>query len=84
MIKKFLNRVIPGTPQQILTGESWDTARLRVDIGQTGFWEGREFRLNEPIDTSSATFVIKVVSPINFILQLQRLVSETGRIEMRA
>lgn len=84
MIKKFLNRVIPGTPQQILTGDSWDTARLRVDVGQTGFWEGREFRLNEPIDTSSATFVIKVVSPIDFVLQLQRLVSETGKIEMRA
>lgn len=84
MIKKFLNRVIPGTPQQILTGDSWDTARLRVDVGQTGFWEGREFRLNEPIDTSSSTFVIKVVSPIDFVLQLQRLVSETGKIEMRA
>ena len=83
MIKKFLNRVIPGTPQQILTGESWDTARLRVDVGQTGFWEGREFRLNQPM-TTATTFVIKVVSPINFVLQLQRLVSETGRIEMRA
>ncbi|UTQ79876.1 hypothetical protein vBVnaSL3_55 [Vibrio phage vB_VnaS-L3] len=83
MIKKFLNRVIPGTPQQILTGDSWDTARLRVDVGQTGFWEGREFRLNQPMAAVNG-FVIKIVAPINFVLQLQRLTSEDGKLEMRA
>lgn len=73
-----------GIPRDMVTSSALGKRRLRVDVGQTGFWEGREFRLNEPIDTSSASFVIKVVSPIDFVLQLQRLVSETGKIEMRA
>lgn len=75
MIKKFLNRVIPGTPQQILTGDSWDTARLRVDVGQTGFWEGREFRFDLEI---SAPIVVKLSSPVDFILQSQSLESRDG------
>ncbi|AZF88588.1 hypothetical protein [Vibrio phage P23] len=75
MIKNFLNRVIPGTPQQILTGDSWDTGRLRVDVGQTGFWEGREFRLDIEV---SAPIVYKFSSPVNFILQFQTLLSHDG------
>lgn len=75
MIKKFLNMVIPGTPQQILTGESWDTARLRVDQGQTGFWEGREFRFDLEV---SAPIVVKFSSPVDFILQSQILESRDG------
>lgn len=75
MIKKFLNRVIPGTPQQILTGESWNTARLRVDQGQTGFWEGREFRFDLEV---SAPIVVKFSSPVDFILQSQTLESRDG------
>ncbi len=58
-----------------LTSENPDTARLSVDIGQTGFWEGREFRLEREI---AGQTVIKFVSPINFILQLQAFASHDG------
>ena len=75
MIKKFLNRVIPGTPQQLLTGDSWDSSRLRVDVGQTGFWEGREFRLDLDL---TADYVVEFTSPVNFILQSQSLLSNDG------
>ena len=59
---------------------SLDRGRIRVDVGSTGFWEGREFRLNLPLTIATSTrFVLRVTAPIDFILQLQRLsVSETG------
>lgn len=75
MIKNFLNRVIPGTPQQILTGESWDTARMRVDVAQTGFWENREFRLDVEV---AGPVTYKFSSPVDFILQFQTLLSHDG------
>lgn len=54
--------------------------RIRVDVGQTGFWEGREFRLNYPLSiATTAQAILRVTAPINFILQLQKLSSsETG------
>lgn len=49
--------------------------RLRVDVSQTGFWEGREFRLDVKV---TAPIVIKFESPVNFILQAQTLASNNG------
>jgi hypothetical protein len=59
---------------------SFDRGRIRVDVGQTGFWEGREFRLDLPLSIATSTrFVLRVTAPIDFVIQLQRLsVSETG------
>lgn len=51
------------------------TSRLRVDVGQTGFWEGREFRFDLEIN---APIVVKFSSPVNFILQAQTLESRDG------
>lgn len=73
-----------GIPRDMVTSDAIGLRRLRVDVAQTGFWEGREFRLNQPIDVSGGDFVVKVVSPIDFVLQLQKLVSEDGKVEMRA
>lgn len=58
-----------------LTSQDPDTARLQVDVGQTGFWEGREFRFDYEI---SAPIVFKFSSPIDFILQSQTLLSHDG------
>lgn len=55
--------------------------RLRVDVGQTSFWEGRESRMVHPIDGAT---VIKVVSLVDFILQDQELVGYDGEIDMKA
>lgn len=51
------------------------TSRLRVDVGQTGFWEGREFRFD--LEITGAT-VVKFSSPVDFILQAQTLESRDG------
>ena len=43
--------------------------RLRVDMAQTGFFEGREFRTFKELNVANgATYVIKAVVPINIIL----------------
>jgi hypothetical protein len=55
-------------------------------LGDTniGFYEGREFRLTKPIDTTVTTLVIRVTSPINFLLKLQKISAIAGNITMLA
>ena len=57
------------------TSDDGASARLKVDVGQTGFWEGREFRFEYEI---SDPIVFKFVSPVDFILQNQVLASHDG------
>lgn len=57
------------------TSPGQDTARIRVDNAQTGFWEGREFRFDYEI---SGPIVFKFSSPVDFILQAQSLLSHDG------
>lgn len=81
--------LIPKSVQNLLgnlvTSPNKETSRVRVDSGQTGFWEGREFRINQPLSVGSTDeFVIKFVSPINFILQLQSFVMRRDGIKFEA
>ena len=62
-------RVEAYPPKVLMTDGNGQYARLRVDVGQTGFFAGREFRvLKELSIASGATQVLKIVSPINSIL----------------
>lgn len=66
-------RVIAHPPFALLTDSDGkgDYSRLRVDVGQTGFFAGREFRtFYEFSIASGATQVIKVVSTVDTILQM--------------
>lgn len=57
--------------------------RLRVDIGQTSFFEGREFRtFYEYSIAAGATVVFKFVSPVNFILNRQELNIDDGKVRL--
>jgi len=77
-LKKMLVDMQDGThaerieaypPKVLMTDGNGQYARLRVDVGQTGFFAGREFRvLREFSIASGATQVFKIVSPINSIL----------------
>ena len=65
-------RVIAHPPFKLMTDNDGkgDYSRLRVDVGQTGFFAGREFRtFYEFSIASGATKVIKVVSTVDTILQ---------------
>lgn len=54
---------------RLLTDRAGDNARLRVDVAQTGFFAGREFRtFKEFAVAATETYVIKIVVPVNTIL----------------
>ena len=62
-------RIEAYPPKVLMTDGNGSYARLRVDVGQTGFFAGREFRVLEELSIASgATQVLKIVSPINSIL----------------
>lgn len=66
----YANRVEAYPPLKIMTDDNGQYARLRVDVGQTGFFAGREARtLYEFSIASGATQVIKVISPTDTIVQ---------------
>jgi hypothetical protein len=53
--------------------------RLRVDVAQTGFFEGREFRTFKELNIApGATYVIKGVVPINIILMALAVNIDSG------
>lgn len=65
--------------------------RQRVDVGQTGFFEGREFRsyfeFSADAGTSlavGATRSFRFVSPVDFILQSQTIEVDKGGVRIRA
>ena len=55
--------------EDLLTGSILGTKRVKVDNGQTGFFERREFRISQELSIPTDTpLVIKFSSPVNFIL----------------
>ena len=62
-----------GLPKWVWTDDPDDEfgeSRLQVDVGQTGFFKGREFRTLYQFDIPSATTVIiKVVASVDTIVQ---------------
>lgn len=71
----------------LVTSPSKDTSRIRVDVGQTGFFEGREFRINQPItipSTDTDGTIIKFFSPIDFTLQLQTFIVDQDSLLFEA
>ena len=75
--------IVAYPPQLLLTDGGGDNARLRVDVAQTGFFDGREFRTFRRITTASgATRVFKAVVPINVILFDLRIMLTDGWIDL--
>lgn len=63
----------------LLTGTAIETGRLRVDPAQTGFFEGREFRVSYEFNIASGTTqVIKFSCTSDFILWEQRIEVDEG------
>lgn len=59
--------------------------RLRVDTGQTGFFEGREFRTFYELNIAAGQSVyIRFTSPIDFIIFEQSLTLDAGSVRFTA
>ena len=66
----WAERVEAYPPVKLMTDSDGPYARLRVDVGQTGFFAGREFRTFYEFNIPSGqTIVVKVVAPVNTIMQ---------------
>ena len=78
-----------GLSNHLLTSDPMDDvnsrSRVRVDVAQTSFFEGREFRsFIELSIAQGATQVVKVVSPVDFVLFQQSLTVDAGGIRFAA
>ena len=72
-------------PHDLMTSNTQAFRRIRVDVGQTGLYEGREFRLVRKISVPLATpLVYRFTSTVDFILFEQELNTTVGDIELRA
>lgn len=62
--------ILAHPPFDLLTDHgTGPNRRLRVDVAQTGFFAGREFRtFKEFAAATTSTYVIKIVVPVNTIL----------------
>ncbi|WP_064746804.1 hypothetical protein [Lysobacter antibioticus] len=74
------DRVIAAPPFDLMTdGGSGPNRRLRVDVGQTGFFAGREFRTFKELNVANgSTYVVKALVPINIILFGLEIVLDQG------
>ena len=74
-----------GMAGDMLTSAREGFRRVRVDVAQTGFFEGREFRsFLEFSLAAGASQVIRFSSPVDFILFQQSLSVDAGSIRMSA
>ena len=79
----WCERVEAHPPLKLMTDNNGDYSRVRVDVGQTGFFAGREARtFYEFSIASGATQVIKVVAPVNTIVQTFAVELELAEIRM--
>lgn len=72
---------IAHPPLDLITGT--DRPRLRVDPAQTGFFEGREFRIFRRISIpTTEELIIKAETPIDLILFRLQLTLTSGQAEV--
>lgn len=71
--------------QDLYTSSTEEFRRIRVDAGQTGFFEGREFRTFLEINVPSGQSIyVRFISPIDFILFEQDLALDSGSVRFTA
>lgn len=69
-------------PADLLTSEHEGFRRMRVDVAQTGLFEGREFRMVRKVSIPSGTpLVFRFTSAVDFMLFEQNLNCSDGDIE---
>ena len=79
----WAERVEAYPPAKLMTDSDGDYSRLKVDVGQTGFFAGREARTFYEFNIASgASQVIKVVAPTNTIVQTLSLELELAEMRL--
>ena len=77
--------MIAQTPAPVLgTRRDTEFARGKVDVANTAFWEGREYRISHEFLIDETPLVLRFTAPGDFMLQKQELEVDGGGIRMRA
>lgn len=67
----------------VTSGNKSGFERVRVDVAQTSFFEGREFSLSDELNIpSSGSRIYKIVSPHDFVIWANNLHIESGHARM--
>ena len=75
--------VVAHPPLVLMTDNNGPNARLRVDVGQTGFFAGREFRTFRRLSIGAgSTLVVRAVVPVNVILFGLRIEVVDGWVDL--
>jgi hypothetical protein len=87
IVQSILETITPFTgidlPRDLYTSDNEGFRRLRVDAGQTSFFEGREARTFKELNVAAAaTYVIKAVVPLNIILFDLTVVLDDGGLRV--
>ena len=68
---------------ELLTNSGGDKTRIRVDVGETSFFLGREFRTFKELNLSAGNkYLIKVVTGVNTVLRSGELSVDSGGVKM--
>lgn len=77
-------RVEAYPPSVLMTDGDGEYARLRVDVGQTGFWSGKQFRTFQKLSIASGGSVaIRATVGVNIILYETSFTTEDSSIEVQ-
>lgn len=78
-------RMLAEPPEKLLTGST--NPRLRVDVGQTGFFERRMWALNYEFASANpiaaTPIVFRFILPTNFIIHAHGLTVDQGGVTLR-
>jgi hypothetical protein len=79
----YCERVEAHPPLKLLTDENGDYARLRVDVSETSFWAGKEFRTFQKLSILSLGVVtIRATVGANIVLHETSFYTEGSSIEI--
>jgi len=73
--------IISAPMPNIATSRDKEFARIPVDVAQTSFFEGREFRFTRKL---SSPIVFRFTAPVEFVLSFQSFTIATGEYEFKA
>ena len=77
-------RVEAYPPIKLMTDGDGDFSRLRVDVGQTNFWAGKQFRTFQKLSVASgASVAIRATVGVNIILYETSFTTENSSIEVQ-
>lgn len=80
----WMERVEAYPPKVLMTDNDGQYARLRVDVGETQFWAGKQFRTFQKLTISSgATVAIRAIVGVNIVLYETSFHTEDSSIEVQ-